>query len=559
MDILKKLLSVVVALAIIGCRPNLNRDFDRVELLMNDSPKAALAVLDSIKQLSIKGKAANGRFALLYSMALDKNYVDVTDDSLISVAEAWYTRKGNVREKYLSHYYKGVVNSNAKKYPQAITAFFQAQKLENEIEDNYLLGQLYNQMGYIYKLHYDYNKCLEAFQKAYDLYELAGKINHKNYMLLNIATAYWNLVENTNDTVRNKSEYYFTKALEEGEKTKYNTLVKLASKRLFTLYMQFGNYDEAQQILEKYNIELDKKDIGLMGAMAKYHYSNNNIILAENILNLARKSGNGNNDSAMLYQWEYAIYKSVGDFETALQSLEHCVEVQNKSVRLNLEQPILEIQKQLLKKEAEYNEYKFETNRKLICLSGILVLALICATSFKLKLWANRKNQKIANYMDLMMDLQYNLQYLREILLEKDSQLSNVYTDAWEIVNDRLNLINNLSTKLYEKKGSPKAKEIFIKEVENIIDNFRTNEYDLKWMEQIINGSNNNMLETIYGNYPFLTQEEKRLLCYIYAGFSPKAISIFLNIPIETVYNRKSRLLAKTGLSKAKKQTEKSS
>ena len=52
--------------------------------------------------------------------------------------------------------------------------------------------------------------------------------------------------------------------------------------------------------------------------------------------------------------------------------------------------------------------------------------------------------------------------------------------------------------------------------------------------------------------YPALKESEKKLLCYIYAGFSPKAISIFLNIPLETVYNRKSRLLAKTGLSKSK-------
>lgn len=550
---LKNIILAIAVLAIFGCNNSNNLTMDKAESLMQEHPKDALALLDSLKKHPMASKAENARLALLYSMALDKNYIDVTDDSLICIAENWYSKKTGTREKFLSLYYKGVVNKNAKKYPEAITAFSRAQKLENEIGDSYLLGQLYNQMGYIYKLHYDYPKSLEAFLKAYDLYELAGKISHKNYMLLNIATAYWNLAENTKDTVHNKSEHYFKKALEEGERTKYNTLVKLASKRLFTLYVQFGNYDKAQQTLEKYNIAPDKKDIGLMGAMAKYHYSKNNMALAENLLNLARKSSNGINDTAMLYQWEYAIYKSAGDFEAALKSFEHCVDVQNKSVRLNLEQPVLEVQKQLLKKEAEYNEYKFETNRKAIYLIGMLVLALICAVSFKLKLWANRKNQKLANYVDLMIDLQYNLQHLQDIVQEKDFQLSNVYTDAWGIVSDRLNLINNLSTKLYEKKGSPKAKEIFIKEVENIIDNFRTNEYDLRWMEQIINSSNNNLLETIYGNYPFLTQEEKKLLCYIYAGFSPKAISVFLNIPIETVYNRKSRLLAKTGLSKAKK------
>ncbi len=556
MDYIKKFIFFFAGFLLVvtvGCNSATNSLLDKAETLMQEYPKDALALLDSLKQYSLHGKATNARYALLYSMALDKNYIDVKDDSLISIAETWYANKGSVKEKFMSHYYKGVVNKNAHKYPEAITAFSKAQKLEEDMEDNYLLGQLYNQMGYIYKRHYDYHKSLEAFLKAYDLYELAGKVSHRNYMLMNIATAYWNIVENTKDTVYSKSEHYFKKALEEGENTKYNTLIKLSSKRLFVQYIQSEKYKEAQQMIEKYNIKLDKNDIGLMGAMAKYYYSNNNITLGKSILELARNSCNGINDTAKLYQWEYSIFKLLGDYETALKSLERSVEIQNKSVRLNLMQPILEVQNQLLQKEAEYNEYKFETNRKILSLTGLLVLVVLCAFLIQLKLWATRQNQKIAGYMDLLAEMQYNLQNLQEMLQMKDFQLSTAITEAKGIVNNRLNMINNLSTILYEKKSTPKAKEIFIKEVENIIDDFRTSEYDLKWMEQVVNGSNNNLLESIYANCPSLTEEEKKLLCYIYAGFSAKSISVFLQIPIETVYNRKSRLLAKTGLSKAKK------
>ena len=38
---------------------------------------------------------ARAKYALLRSMALDKNYIDVADDSLINVAVEWYSRRGD--------------------------------------------------------------------------------------------------------------------------------------------------------------------------------------------------------------------------------------------------------------------------------------------------------------------------------------------------------------------------------------------------------------------------------------------------------------------------------
>ena len=551
MDTLKKFAFIIILIISAGCTGNDNKTMDKAEALMQDNPQKALLLLDSLKQNSIKGNHSNARFALLYSMALDKNYIDVTDDSLICIAEDWYSRKGDVREKFLSYYYKGVVNSNAKKYPEAITAFSQAQKYENQIDDNYLLGLLYNQMGYIYENHYDYKKSLESFSKAHDLYEAAGKTNHKNYMLLNIATAYWNTSENTKDSSLIKSEFYFQKALEEGIKTNYNIITKKASQYLFIQYMQRGILSEASRIYEQFNISENIHSAVLMAALAKYHYLQNDDIFGQKFIDSAWKSCRGINDTAILYQWEYDILKHSKKFEDALTALEHNNEIQNRSVRLNLEQPILEIQKQLLEKNVEYSSYKLKSTKNLIILAGLLIIALMLIAYVLLKIWINKKNEKLNGYIILLAELQDNLQNLQEGLHEKDNQLNSAITNTKDIIKNRLSLINNLSTTIYEKRDTPKAKEIFIREVENIIEEFRTNENDLKWMEQVINSTKDNLLQNIYAKYPTLSKEEQRLLCYIYAGFSSKSISVFLNIPIETVYNRKSRILAKTGLSKA--------
>ena len=349
-------------LVTVGCNSVANSLLDKAETLMQEKPKDALGLLDSLKQHPLKGKAVNARFALLYSMALDKSYIDVTDDSLISVAEDWYLKHGTAKEKFLVHYYKGVVNKNAKNFPESITAFSQAEKLRNKISDNYLLGLLYNQMGIIYNRHYEYNKSLDAFTQAHHLYELAEMTNHKNYMLMHIASCYWNMGDYAN------SEEYYKQAIRVGEQTNYKALVNLSVINLIGQYVEQERFSDALALNEKYKIGITPKRVKYAGNIARLMYM----------------TGNG---------------------------------------------------------------------------------------------------QKGADLM----------------------------TQAWR---------------------------------------FATSKEDLKWMERIINCTKENLLDKTYANYPTLNDDEKKLLCYIYAGFSPKAISVFLNIPIETVYNRKSRLLAKTGLSK---------
>ena len=544
MDTLKKFAFIIILIISAGCTGNDNKTMDKAEALMQDNPKEALSLLDSIKRQPIVGNELNARFALLYSMALDKNYIDVTDDSLICIAEDWYSRKGDVREKFLSYYYKGVVNSNAKKYPEAITAFSQAQKYENQIDDNYLLGLLYNQMGYIYKEHYDHSKSLDAFSKAYHLYDNAGKTRHKNYMLLNIAGCYWNISDYTD------SEHTYIKAISEGHKTNYWTLIDKSATELIGLYIEQNKYDDAEKLDKKYKLSQTSENAIFLGNIAKLFYKKGNNTNGKIMLQKAWRISKNIEDSMALYINEYHINKHLNKYDSAMQALEKIQMLESRAVSTKL-QPVLEIQKKLLENDYLYSKYKLESGKKIATLISLLIFILISIALYILHVFISRKNKKISSYMELLAELQDNLQNLQEGLQEKDNQLNSAFTNTTDIINNRLSLINNLSTTIYEKRDTPKAKEIFIREVENIIEDFRTNENDLKWMEQVINSTKDNLLQNIYAKYPTLTKEEQRLLCYIYAGFSSKSISVFLNIPIETVYNRKSRILAKTGLSKA--------
>lgn len=120
------------------------------ESIMEEIPDSALKVLESIddSELTDESKA---RYALLFSQAYDKNYIDQTDDSLISIATNYYLNTDDLYHTMLSLYYRAVVNRNANLYEtslsDALTAFDIAEQLNNDLYKSRIasiIGKLYS-------------------------------------------------------------------------------------------------------------------------------------------------------------------------------------------------------------------------------------------------------------------------------------------------------------------------------------------------------------------------------------------------------------------------------
>ena len=66
-------------LTLVGCDKHSDLEFklDTAEQLMQNKPDSALYLLSNIPASKIKGKRDKARYALLKSIALDKNYVEI--------------------------------------------------------------------------------------------------------------------------------------------------------------------------------------------------------------------------------------------------------------------------------------------------------------------------------------------------------------------------------------------------------------------------------------------------------------------------------------------------
>lgn len=83
----------------------------------------ALSILDSIKPETINGKNTKARYALLYSIALDKNYIDTTTLEILQPAIDYYLKKGTSDEKLKTYYYQGRIYQNRNENDSAMQSF----------------------------------------------------------------------------------------------------------------------------------------------------------------------------------------------------------------------------------------------------------------------------------------------------------------------------------------------------------------------------------------------------------------------------------------------------
>ena len=147
-----------------NCPHDIKALMDSAEVVMNDNPQKALDYMESIDARSLRSKAKQARYALLYTEAQYKNYNPIPSDSLIKVAIQYYSIRSNTLNKFKSYYYLGAVYNDLMNYTDALLALTKAEQLVDKIDDCYLRGLLYSQIGDLFNKAYEVNLSLNNFK-----------------------------------------------------------------------------------------------------------------------------------------------------------------------------------------------------------------------------------------------------------------------------------------------------------------------------------------------------------------------------------------------------------
>lgn len=143
------------------------RYLDAADVHMEDNPEMALETLEDIDREMLTTRKVRARFALLYTMALDKNYIDVASDSIIAPAVKYYENHGTAEDKFKTLYYTGRIYQNAGNVEAAMKKFVEAEyHISNQI-DKGIIARMYKAKMVAYQSIFDYKSAvLQAHNAA---------------------------------------------------------------------------------------------------------------------------------------------------------------------------------------------------------------------------------------------------------------------------------------------------------------------------------------------------------------------------------------------------------
>ncbi len=164
-----------------GCEYESKIDYqlNDAEKLMEERPDSALELLNKISDSDIKGSRRKARYALLRSIALDKNYIDTTNFDVLQPAIDYYLENGSPDEKLKTYYYQGIIHSNAGDDNLAMQYYLKGEEIDGEISDSLTLARLLMAQRTLFYNQYSIVDFIENNIRAANVYKSLSKTSQE--------------------------------------------------------------------------------------------------------------------------------------------------------------------------------------------------------------------------------------------------------------------------------------------------------------------------------------------------------------------------------------------
>ncbi|MDO4497767.1 MAG: hypothetical protein Q4B58_08080, partial [Bacteroidales bacterium] len=147
----------------------------QVESYLNEKPDSALSVLDHIDPSQLLGNEEKAKYALLKTIALDKNYIDTTTFDVLQPAIDYYTDHGTATNMLQTFYYQGRIFQNQGQDGKAMECFVKAIDKGEASDDVLTKARLLYTQGVLYSEIHEWDKSISAFEAAANYFAEKGK------------------------------------------------------------------------------------------------------------------------------------------------------------------------------------------------------------------------------------------------------------------------------------------------------------------------------------------------------------------------------------------------
>ena len=515
----------LAAIILVSCNSDTYSRLQEIESYMENEPKRALEELRQMNAEEIKGARNIAKHALLHSMALDKNYIDLKTDSIIAPAVKYYSKKGSADDRLLMHYYMGRIHANAGNWDKAAIEYSKGEELVGKAKNKLAVGRLYAVFSTIYNKTNNAKKEIEYAQKGCDYLKEMSSIKHLNIAKGKLAMAY------ANGRLFNEADSLFGECIEVLIEDTISMVNYLGHYARLNVLKPDPDPNKALLLLERRQKEYNRTytpDLYCVYAYAQQQLGRESE--CDRILGYLKEINYKELDF-----WQYRIYKHRQQYKQAMAHLEHSSrEYEYKMISL-LSDNTDNALKDYYSSEAE--RAKMEMQMKVMILVLIILSVVIVLSAIVIKLMHN--NRKRQREMKAYLNMYENAS---KLVLDYENRLGKQIAQTYK---NQFSTIGDLCLTYLTKQDKKNVKDHIYRKVEKLIANISSDEKMHLQLEKQLNADLDNIIVHLREDLPKLTNNDMRFICYCIVGFDATLISVIFNLSIENVYTKKSRLKAK--------------
>lgn len=526
------ILGILIVISFTGCY-NREQDsrLDEAEALLQNKPDSALTIL----QQFIPGsqQAEQARYALLYSAALDKNHIKITNDSLIRKAWNYYEHHPkNLRNQCKTLYYWGRIKLRADDKAGALRIFLEIEKKLKDTNEPYYKGLLYNQIGEVYYAQMNYNRAYHYFRESRNNFRQSENLREETEATLDMAASAYHSKD------IEKAMRLYSAALDLADEQKNDELAESSLTNLASLYVISGKRQIPHDLLQRIELSARKDTLYGYHTLVDVQLLKNRVDSARYYLKLAEVHTTDIRDMADLYYTAYRIEAQSKNFEKATDNIHRYIYLTDSLTRSNMQFSAGMVEREYFQEQSAFAEYRIK-NRTILEISAIVIVILLLGVAWYIIRQRMRLQRERTDHYLLLAE-EANSEY--KALTERMEGQRSTESHLKGLVTSRFDIIDKLGKTYYERENTLSQQAAMFQEVKQIITDFSENNEMLQELELIVNTCHDNAMQKLRNDFPAMKEADIRLLCYIFVGFSPQVISLFMKDTVANVYARKSRL-----------------
>ena len=540
----KALFFVIGFCLVLSCssRRQIIERLDVFEDQLQAEPYEVLCALDSIDRDDLSSKSLRARHAMLFSMALDKSYIDIQEDSIARTAVNYYKNHLPLEYRMKSYYSLGRVKSNAKDYISAVIAFEHAESAAKDLKDYHYLGLIYRNLAIIYESLCDFPKDYHYTNLAINSFIASEEPVYENYEKLRLA------------------DYHISqRQFEEAKKLlKYLIQGKLSGGLLANAYISYAKimsfdgsgdpdstiyyYQKAKDINAK---KLSAQDYALVANAFALKGITDSVSL---YVKTAKEHVKTADDYARLKSAMMRVHKNTEEYEKAFHDAEDVLHNQDSLLYDSFLNSIDGSIKDIYRRDLDIRALEDQRNRTLWG-AAIIILSLIALwVIFDSRRRIRIEREKTSNEISKIHCIKEELEAM------KSSQEDAIYAFS-NMISKEISELSSLADKYYCLEDNRRYKNHLSSEENNLLDSFgahlRGIQKNCFWMpelEKVLNASYNNVMTRLRSDFKNNTTVGQKMqpddfiiIPLLFAKFPISIISFITGHPEQRLRTRKTR------------------